>query len=149
MRHNLLRHIDVRRAANATAAGTTAINGTVIDMLGYESIAFVAAFGTLTATQATGIKVQQGNASDGSDMADLAGSASGNLADADGNKLLAGEVYRPTKRYVRCVVTRGTANAVLDGIIALLYRAEVTPAALHSTLARAPKVLNSPAEGTA
>lgn len=149
MRHNLLRHIDVRRAANATAAGTSAINGTVIDMLGYESIAFVAALGTLTATQVTGIKVQQSDASDGSGMNDLAGSASGNMADADSNKLLAVEIYRPTKRYVRCVVTRGTANAVLDGIIALLYRAEITPAALHSTVAIAPKVLNSPAQGTA
>lgn len=149
MRHNLLRHIDVRRAANAAAAGTSAVNGTVIDMLGYESIAFVAAFGTLTATQVTGIKVQHGDASDGSDMADLAGSASGNLADTDGNKLLLGEIYRPRKRYVRCVVTRGTANAVLDGVIALLYRAETTPTALHTTVAIAPKVLNSPAAGTA
>lgn len=147
--HNLLRFTDVRRALNATAAGSTAVNGTVIDMLGYNGIAFAVLFGTLTATQVTKIKVQQGTASDGSDMADLAGSASPALADADSNKMLITEVYRPRERYVRVVVSRGTANAVIDGAVALLSRAELTPPALHSTVAAAPVILSSPAEGTA
>lgn len=149
--HNILNTIDVRRVNNAAAAGTSAINTTVVDMLGYETVAFVALFGTLTASQVTGIKVQQGTASDASDMADLAGTASTAMADGDSNKMLLTEVYRPTERYVRLVVTRGTANAVLDGAIALLGRAGVSPPAFGSTVSNATtvEIFNSPAEGTA
>jgi len=149
--HNILNAIDVRRVNNAAAAGTTAINTTVVDMLGFETVAFVALFGTLTATQVTGLKVQQGSASDGSDMADLAGTASTAMADGDSNKALLVEVYRPTKRYVRLVITRGTANAVVDGAIALLGRAGYAPPAFNSTISNAStvEIFNSPAEGTA
>lgn len=147
--HNILRQVDVRRAMNAQAAGATNVNGTVIDMTGYDTIVFVGLFGALTATQVTGLKVQEGDAADGSDMADLAGSAVGPMADADGNKLLAEEVYRPRKRYVRCVVTRKTANAVVDGVVALLAGGEATPPAQHSTLSLPVQIVADPAEGTA
>ena len=40
------------------------------------------------------------------------------LADTDGNKMLVAEAYRPKCRYIRAVVVRGTANAVIDGVIA-------------------------------
>jgi hypothetical protein len=62
-------------------------------------------------------------------MADLAGSLHTALADTDGNKCLVTDVFRPQKRYVRAVVTRGTANAVIDGVIAL----PATEAALHGS----------------
>jgi hypothetical protein len=140
MDHNLSRLVDIRRAINAVAAGTSSQNGNTIDTLGYDSVCFIVAFGALTATQVTSIKVQQGDQSDASDMADISGAATGNMADADGNKLLCVEVYRPSKRYVRVVVVRGTANAVIDGGIALLYRAAQLPPALHSTMSLAPVI---------
>lgn len=147
--HNILRQVDVRRAMNAQAAGATNVNGLVIDTLGYDTVAFVGLFGALTATQVTGLKVQEGNAADGSDMADLAGSAVGPMADADSNKVLAEEVYRPRKRYVRCVVTRKAANAVIDGVLALLAGGEATPPDQDATLSLPVQVLANPAEGTA
>ena len=55
-----------------------------------------------------------------SDGADLAGSAV-SIADSDDNKLLVLDIHRPAERYVRAVVTRGTADATIDGVIAILY----------------------------
>jgi hypothetical protein len=148
--HNLARMVDVRRSLNAVAAGTSTQNGTGIDMRGYDGVLFIAGVGTLTATQTTSLKAQQSDDDGGTDTYDdLAGSSSGNLADGDSNKLLVLDIYRPQKRYVRPVVVRGTANAVIDFVLAIPYRGQVMPALLHSTVAKAFKVLSSPAEGAA
>lgn len=117
------------RVVNATAAGTTPINGTVLDMQGFESVVFVCALGALTATQVTSLKAQGGNAANGSDMADLVGAVTANAADADSNKLLVLEVVRPdpTLRFIRCVVNRGTANAAVDSVVATQYADKRVP----------------------
>lgn len=146
---NLLKDIKVTRVLNAVAAGTSNQNGATLDMSGWDGVLFIAAVGTLTSTQVTGLKAQQGNASNMSDAADLAGSAVGPFADADGNKALALDIYRPLERYVRCVVTRGTANAVIDGVIAIQYRGRKSPVTQDTTYIAANKQLVSPAEGTA
>jgi len=138
----------VVRVMNAVAAGTTPQNGSIIDMAGFEGVRFIAAFGALTATQVTSLKVQQGAAANLSDAADLAGSKAGPLGDGDGNGLLITEIFRPQERYVRCVVSRGTANAVIDGVIAELYGPRVLPVAKDATVIAQTK-LGSPAEGTA
>jgi hypothetical protein len=95
---NLSKSIKVTRALNGVAAGTSNQNGAVIDMSGFEGVQFVALFGALTPNQVTSLKVQQGNLADGSDMADLAGSAHAALADTDANKCLVTEFFRPQKR---------------------------------------------------
>jgi hypothetical protein len=145
---HLLDAVKVTRVMNAVAAGTTDQNSSAIDMQGWDGVVFLAAFGALTATQVTQIKVQQGQQSNLSDAADLAGTNVGPLADTDGNKLLAVDVYRPQERYVRCVVDRGTANAVIDGVLALQYKGRVKPVTQDSSVAFVEKHA-SPAEGTA
>jgi hypothetical protein len=57
-------------------------------------------------------------------------------------------VFRPAERYVRAVVTRGTADAVIDGVIAIQYGARVLPATQDATVAGIETHV-SPAEGTA
>ncbi len=145
---NLSKVAKIVRLVNATAAGTSDINGTHVDMKGYESVTFIAGFGALTATQVTALKAQQGALADDSDMADLAGTKVGPLADGDSNKLLALEIVRPRERYVRPVVDRGTANAVVDFVIALLYKADKEPVTHDASVAFSELHL-SPAEGTA
>ena len=140
--------VKVTRVMNAIAAGTSDQNGTTLDMQNFEGVMFVAAFGALTATQVTALKAQQGAASDLSDAADLAGTLVGPLADGDGNKCLILDVWRPEERYVRCVVDRGTANAVIDGVIAIQYGAKKLPVAHASSVAFA-ETHASPSEGTA
>jgi hypothetical protein len=45
------------------------------------------------------------------------------------------DVYRPAKRYVRPVVVRGTADAAIDGVIAILYGPEKEPPTADATVA--------------
>lgn len=145
---NLSKSAKVTRALNSVVAGTTNQNGSVIDMAGFEGVQFIALFGALTATQVTSLKVQQGDLADGSDMVDLEGSLHTALADADGNKCLVTDVFRPQKRYVRPVVIRGTANAVIDGVVALQYSARTEPVVKDATV-KSIKTIISPEEGVA
>ena len=137
----------VTRVMDAKAAGATAENGTTVDMQSWEGVLFVALFGALTASQVTSIKAQQSTATS-SGFADLEDTKVGPLADGDGNKALALDVKRPRERYVRCVVSRAAANAVIDGVIAIQYGPRKMPATHDPTVA-ASKAHTSPAEGTA
>lgn len=122
---DLLTHAVISRVSNAAAAGTTAINSTSVDMAGFDAVTFLANFGTLTATQVTSMKLQHSD--DNSTFTDVTSGATAAMADADSNKQLAATYKRPTKRYVRAVISRGTANAVLDGITAIQYRPRTLP----------------------
>lgn len=146
---NLLKDTKVTRVLNAVAAGTSAQNGSAVDMSGFDGVTFILMVGALTATQVTSLKAQQGNASNMSDAQDLANTLVGPLADGDSNKCLVLDVYRPTDRYVRPVVNRGTANAVIDGVIAIQYRGRKSPVVQDTTTIAANEQHVSPAEGTA
>lgn len=129
------------RVMNAVAAGTSSQNSSWIDMQNKSGVRFIALFGALTATQVTSMKLQGANASDKSDAADLKDSDTGStvatsaLADTDGNKTLVAEVYRPKCRYIRAVINRGTANAVIDGVIAEVIYKHPVPATRDTTQA--------------
>ena len=147
--HNFLANNRLDRVIDATAAGTSDVNSASVDMAvgsGYSGVVFSVLFGALTATQVTKIKVQGSH--DNSAWSDLAGTESPALADGDSNKQLVVDVFRPAYRYVRCVVDRGTANAVIDAGLAILYGAKVQPATQAADVVSA-EVHVSPAAGTA
>ena len=134
---NLSKQFNVVRTQNAAAAGTTALNGTHVDMSGWDSVVFLYGVGALTATQVTALKAQNGALANDSDQADITGAATSAMADGDSNKLLILEVNRPLLRYVRPVLTRGTANAVVDFGIAIQYLGDkIPPAALDATVSK-------------
>lgn len=143
----LIEDIKVVRVSNAVAAGTTAVNGTAVDMTGYEGVIFLVHLGAIVSGAATSLKAQQGAVSDGSDAADLAGTNI-TIADTDDNKIVALELYRPTGQYVRPVVSRATQNATVDSITAILYNGRVKPAVIDATLLATSKSVASPALGT-
>ncbi len=127
------------RVSNAVAAGTTDVNTTVVDTANSDGVRFTVLFGTLTSSQTTFVKLQGGSLANGSDMADLLDSTTGtviktaNLADADSNKIAVIEVYKPKVRYVRAVIDRGTANAVIDGATAQLILNNPLPYTSNTT----------------
>ena len=133
MFNNVLRNCKVHRSLAATAAGSTNVNGTTIDSEGATSIVHKLGVGTLTATQVTSLQAQSGDASDGSDMADITG-ASVTFADADSGKVALVEVFKPTKRYHRLQAKRATANAVLDFGLTELYFNRTGPDTQNGTL---------------
>lgn len=128
-------------AKAASSAATTAIESDVVDLANYQGVVFTVDIATANAGNV--MKVQQGTLSDGSNMTDLAGSATASVT--NGNAVVI-DVYKPTKRYVRAVVVRGASTAA-GPIHAELYDPRKPPVAHGSTVIA--KSLVSPAEGTA
>ena len=134
--------VKTTRVSNAVAAGVTTINSAIIDTLGFDSTRFEVLVGAINATGSVGITVQQGNVSDLSDAQNLAGAVS--LNDTDDNKVAILEVLRTSRRYLRVQVTRGTANSVIDGIIALQYGARNLPTTDDATTTKARSIVANP-----
>ncbi len=142
---NISKATKVVRVMNGVAAafGDT-LNGTHVDMQGFEGVRFLALIGAVTAGGICRLHAEQGALANDTDMADLAGSESG---DAVSNGVLELDVYRPTERYVRPVLTRAVANIVVDGIVAELYGARSMPVSADPTVASS-ELHVSPVEGT-
>ena len=146
---NLLEKVRFQRVMNAIAAGTTDQNSSSVDLEddgGYKGVLFCALFGTLTATQVTSIHGEQSE--DDSSFAGLEGTSVGPFADDDDNQMLLLDIYRPAERYVRCVVDRGTANAVIDGVVAISYDGYEAASTQDSSTVAFSEAHVSPAEGT-
>ena len=139
---NLSKHVKVTKVSATVTAGTSAVNGTVVDMQGFEGVVFIASLGTAAADN--GIKAQQGQQSNLSDAADLAGTQV--LSDATQTDLVL-DVYKPQERYIRPVVVRGTSTTV-EAVWAIQYEAR-TKATTNVTAAQAAELHVSPDEGTA
>lgn len=135
------------RVKNAVAAGQTAIESDIVDMKGFTGIRFIVLWGSITTNGVQSQKVQQDDANGAGGMADLAGTSL-SVADSYDNKMSISDIYRPTKQYVRCVVSRATQDSVVDGIIAELYGPANMPVTQDATVATQ-ELLTSPAEGTA
>lgn len=142
-------NVKITRVMNAQAAsfGDT-LESSVLDMANCQGVVFVAAFGTLSAGAVTKIVAQQGDESDGSDMDDLEGSSVSITAETHDNKVLVLEIKKPAKRYVQVNVIRATANAVVDGVIAIQYGQSKVPITQPESVANTEQHV-SPAEGTA
>lgn len=110
----------------AGVAGTTAINGTVIDAANAEGVLFLVRMGAITAGAVTSIKVQHGDQSNLSDAADLAGTGQ-TIADTQDDQIFVVDVKKPLKRYIRLVVSRATQNAVVASAEALVYGLRSVP----------------------
>ncbi|WP_428305506.1 hypothetical protein [Lacipirellula sp.] len=124
----LLSQVKVTQAITPTAgvAGQTDIEGATLDMAGFEGVLVEVTLGVITAGAVTGVVMQQSNASDMSGAETLAG-PSITVADDDDGKVLALDLFRPTKRYVRVHVDRATQNAVIAGATYKQYGARSVP----------------------
>lgn len=146
---SLASRVKVTRVMNSKAVGTSSVNADVIlDMQGWDGVQFVAMAGAITDGNFQ-IKAQQGQASDGTDAADLAGTLTTSLATTDDNKCASLDLFRVQERYVRAVVVRsGSTGAVIDGVIAIQYAGRKAPSTNDATIVQTKSVV-SPAEGTA
>lgn len=146
---NQSRYEKVLRVMNGVAAGTSAQTSDAIDTAGYEGVKIYSLFGAITSGAATSVKVQQSSDDAAADAyADLAGTSI-TVADDDDNQLTVHDIFRPRERYLKVVISRATQNAVIDGIVAVLYGARKQPTSDDSTDVVSREVHVSPAEGTA
>lgn len=135
---NLFRNhavLGVDSFASASATGVT--SGSVYDLSGYESVAFIVKCESSNASNS--IKAQGGTAS--GSLSDLAGT---NLTFS--GKVAVLELYRPQTRYGNAVVTRNGA-ADRGDIIAIGINPRVRPSSHGGEVAT--KFVNSPDTGTA
>lgn len=139
----------VIRVMNAVAAGTTDQTSSAIDTANFEGVKIYTAFGTITSGAVTSVKIQQSSDDGSADAyADLAGT-SVTVADDDDNQVVVHDIFRPRERYLKVVVDRGTQNAVIDGIVAVLYGARENPTTDDTSTVVGRETHVSPAEGTA
>lgn len=134
MPDSLTHQVLTKRIKNAVVAGTTDQDGTTIDMAGYDAVRCIALLGTLTTTHVTKLIALQGDLANGSDAVAITGADSGVAGDADSNEMLILDVIQPRKRYITFRLDRGTANAVLDGMIVEMYKARDTPVTADATV---------------
>lgn len=143
----LTQHCKLIKVLATVSAGTSAQNGTAVDMQadgGWDGVVFLGSIGTAAADNT--MKVQQGDASNGSDGADLEGSE---LASDGTQTQFVIDVYQPQggARYLRPVLTRATSTTV-ESVWALLYKGKTAPVTSASA-ALAQLRLIQPIEGTA
>lgn len=131
---NVLKNCKVFRSGLNEAAGVGFINGTTVNADGALNVIHRILLGTLIATQVTIIKAQSGDLADNSDMADIPG-GSYTCLDADSDKIVQIEIYKPLKKYHRFTITRGTANAEIDGATTELHHNRTGPDTHDTTVA--------------
>lgn len=139
---NLSKNTKLIKVKAGQTTATDPVESDVVDMSGFEGVMF---FGSVATANAGNFgKVQQGQQSNGGDMADLAGTK---VVPGDSGDSFLIDVYRPRERYVRCVIIRAGTTTVTGDIYALLYRAAKAPTSQGATIDA--EVHASPAEGTA
>lgn len=143
---SLLKNVKITRVAASAVAAQTDVNGSILDMAGFEGVMFVALLGDVSDGSKLALKAEQNTANSTSGMAELVGSAAftASASDAD-SKALVLDVHKPRERYVRAVLERGTANAVVDAVIAIQYMPWSAPTA-HDASVIAAALINDPNE---
>lgn len=134
---NLSKGIKITRAANSSAAAQTEVLTSVLDMQGYDGVMFVALLGDITATSVLTLTAKGNTASSTSSPTPVTQAATAaftaGASDAD-NKVLVVDIFDPALRYVFASLTRTVANAVVDGIIAIQYMADLKPTTQDATV---------------
>lgn len=134
---SLLKDAKISKVEPRAAAGTDDLTTDVLDMSGFDSVAFIAATGDGTSGTVLELQVFGNTASSTSSptpvelTSNSAQYTSSTATDAD-NKLLIVDVHRPNYRYVYAVLVIDTQNCECDGIYAIQYNAKSLPVTADS-----------------
>jgi hypothetical protein len=144
------RRLKVDGTSYQIAAGTgDTLTSNALDTQNYNEVSFQFLFGAITASAVVTIKLQHSTDDGATDAyADIAGTSQ-TLPVADAQKMILSSIYRPTKRYLKTIITRATANAAIDGVVAYLNLPANAPVSFGATVSGTPEFFNSPASGTA
>jgi hypothetical protein len=138
----ILEGCELRLGAAGAAAGTSTVDGAVCDMQDFDGVLIFATIATANAGNF--LKAQQGEASNLSDAADLAGTKV--IAAANG-QVVALDLMKPKERYVRGNIVRGVSTATGD-LYYVRYHDSNKPSVNQVANTLISVALNSPAEGT-
>ena len=127
----------------AGAAGTSAINSSVIDFADCEGALIMVQTGAIVSGAVTSFKFQGGATT--SPTTDIEGTNQ-TIADDDDDKVFYLDIRRPQHRYGRIVISRATQNATVSAV-AVLYGCRNQPTAQATGVSG--EVWSAPAAGTA
>lgn len=134
-------HHDVKiTTVPAVAAGTSTINGSAIDMAGYDGFNVIVRLGTPATNN--NIRIQQCDTATGT-YADL---VSTKMGDNSTDTPLITSIERPKKQFLRYQITRGTSTTV-DIAVVQQYNTRSRPVTQPG--ATASEYWTAPSEGTA
>jgi hypothetical protein len=135
---NLIKNVKIIQIKDPQTAATSAVESDAVDTSGYEGVLFVGSIAVANAGNYA--EAQQGDTT--SPATALAGTK---VVTAANHNSFALDVYKPTKRYLRCVVTR-TASSATGALYAILYNGAKMPTTQGAGIDAELHV--SPAEGT-
>lgn len=139
--------INIAATTAAGAAGQTTITSSAVNMAGFDGVCFVVPIGPITSGAVTSMKLQQSSDDGSSDnYSDVLGT-SVTIADDDDNKLKYLDCYRPTKQYLKLVISRATQDATIGSVVAIQYDARTLPVTQGTNVAG--EQHKDEAEGTA
>ena len=134
---SLLKNVKVTPVAAAAAAAQTEVLSSVLDMTGFDGVMFIALLGDVTTACVLTLTAKGNTASSTSSPTPVAQVATSpftaDSTSAD-DKVLIVDVYDPALQYVFASLTRTAANAVVNGIIAIQYKAEYRPTTQAATV---------------
>lgn len=126
---NLSKDIKVTVVEAAAAAGTSELVSDVLDMQGWGGVMFIALLGDVTDTSVLTLTAKGNSANSTSSptpVTQASATFTAGASNAD-SKVLMVDVYEPQLRYMFASLTRGTANAVVGGVIAIQYQPDSKP----------------------
>jgi len=128
MNLNMLRDCKITRVENSAVAGTSTLTTDILNMQGFDSVMFLALLGDVTDTSVLAFKAFGNDTNDTVSPTEYSGSAglTAGASNAD-NKMLVLDIQKPRDQYVYATLARGTANAVVDGILAIQYNSAERP----------------------
>lgn len=98
-----------------------AVNGTGVDTAGWEDVTFHIQIGVITGAGTLAAVIQEDTASNFSGAVNVANAALVNITNTTPNNVMVLGIIRPTKRYVRCVVTQAV-NTVIASVTSIRSR---------------------------
>lgn len=137
---SLLKEGDFKVCSPDAVGATTDLDGTVIDMAangGFDRICLIAFLGDVATTCVLELQAQGSATSNGASPSTEAttGSLTAGASDCD-DKLMVLDLARPANRYVFSRLKRGTANAAVNGVVAVLYNGNKCPVTPNSDIVK-------------
>ena len=135
MHMNISREVKFSVVEAAAAAGQTLLTTDVVDTQGFESVAFLALTGDVSDTSVLTMTAYTNDTNDTVSPTQTVAAVTftADATNAD-NKALLLDLHRPRERYVYATLSRGTANAAVSGIIAILYNGTERPLEQHASV---------------
>ncbi|OWK34961.1 hypothetical protein [Fimbriiglobus ruber] len=124
---------DFQTAIGITSAAQTTVNGTAVDMEGFDGVLFILILGTVTDAAVITLLAQGSATSNGASPTQEATTAALTALSSSAG-LMVLDVNRPVNRYVLPQVTRATQNAGITNCIAIRYKAKNPPVAVNAAV---------------